>query len=113
MKEGPSGKEFLVADPAQKTRTAAFDHEKLAAAASRVGGRTYTARALPFDRLRFRDNERTLYAEGGGLAVNCDLTAYTCTRTAVLFDDEGQETGPNRRVCGGRSAATCRRPVTR
>ena len=101
VKDGPSGKEFLIADPAQNARTAAFDHEKLAAAASRVGGRTYTARALPFDRLRFRDNERTLYAEGGGLAVNCDLTAYTCTRTAVLFDDEGQETGPNRPFAEG------------
>ncbi len=101
VKDGPAGKEFLIADPAQNTRTPAFDHDKLAAAASRVAGRTLTARALPFDRLRFRDNERTLYAEGGGIAVNCDLTAYTCSRAAVLFDDEGQETGPNRPFAEG------------
>src|SRR5918994_2428144 len=79
VKDGPAGKEFVVADPSQNTKAAAFDHDKLAAAASRVGGRTYSARNLPFDRLRFRDDRRTLYAEGGGIAVNCDLNDYTCT----------------------------------
>ena len=101
VKDGPSGKEFLIADPAQNTRTAAFDHEKLAAAAAASPAARIRPAALPFDRLRFRDNDRTLYAEGGGLAVNCDLTAYTCARTAVLFDDDGQETGPNRPFAEG------------
>ena len=101
LKDGPAGKEFVIADPAQNTKTAAFDHDKLAAAASRIGGRTYSARNLPFDRLRFRDGGHTLYAEGGGLAVNCDLSAYTCTRTAVDFADEAQGIGPNRPFADG------------
>ena len=101
VKDGPAGKEFVMADPSRNTKTAAFDHDKLAAAASRIGGRTYTARGLPFDRVRFGDGERTLYAEGGGLAVNCDLTAYTCTKTAVDFTDEAQGIGPNRPFAEG------------
>src|SRR5437867_10488747 len=36
VKEGPDGKEFLVVDAAQGSRAAAFDHQRLAAAASRV-----------------------------------------------------------------------------
>jgi dipeptidyl aminopeptidase/acylaminoacyl peptidase len=101
VKDGPGGKEFLIADPAKNSRTAAFDHEKLAAATSRVAGLTYTARNLPFDRLRFKDDERMLYAEGRGLAVNCDLTAYTCTKTAVDLSDDAQGLGPNRPFADG------------
>jgi dipeptidyl aminopeptidase/acylaminoacyl peptidase len=100
VKDGPAGKEFLIADPVQNTRTAAFDHDRLAAAASRAGGSTYSARNLPFDRLRFRD-DGTLYAEGRGLAVNCDLNTYTCTRTAVDLSDAAQGIGPNRPFADG------------
>ncbi len=101
VKDGPSGKQFVMADPAQNTKVAAFDHDKLAAATSKIGGRTYSATTLPFDRLRFGDDQRTLYAEGDGLAVNCDLGAYTCTKTAVDLADEAQGIGPNRPFIDG------------
>jgi dipeptidyl aminopeptidase/acylaminoacyl peptidase len=101
VKDGPDGKQFILADPSQNTKAAAFDHEKLAAAASRAAGRTYSGRSLPFDRLRFRDDGRMLYAEGGGIAMNCDLSDYACTRTAVDFTDEAQGIGPNRPVAEG------------
>jgi dipeptidyl aminopeptidase/acylaminoacyl peptidase len=101
VKDGPGGREFVIANPANDTKTPAFDHDRLAAAASRAGGRIYSARNLPFDRLRFSDDSQRLYADGGGLTVNCDLTAYTCTRTAVDFTDEAQGIGPNRAFVEG------------
>ncbi len=101
VKDGPDGKQFLIADPAQNAKAPAFDHDKLAAAASRVTGRTLAARRLPFDRLRFTDNDRTLYAEGGGLAVTCDLGAYSCTKTTPDLADDAQELGPNRPFAEG------------
>lgn len=101
VKDGPSGKQFLIADPAQNTKAVAFDHDKLAAAVGRLSGRAFSATTLPFDRLRFREDQRTLYAEGGGLAVNCDLNAYTCTKALVETVDEAQGIGPNRPFTDG------------
>src|SRR5207247_9166162 len=55
LKEGPDGKEFLLVDAAQGSRAAAFDHQRLAAAASRITGQRYDARALPFSFVQFVD----------------------------------------------------------
>src|SRR5665213_2829853 len=44
----PNGSEFIVVDPARKTRVAAFDQEKLAGALSAATGKTYSAAMLPF-----------------------------------------------------------------
>ena len=102
VKDGPDGKAFLIADAARGNRAPAFDHEKLAAAVTKVAGRSYTARNLPFERLRFSESDRALYAEGGGVVVNCDLAAYTCTRATALLDDETlQQTGQTRPYAEG------------
>ena len=42
------GSEFMLVDPARKTRKPAFDHVKLAAALSTASGKTYEANRLPF-----------------------------------------------------------------
>ncbi|MFD1874390.1 S9 family peptidase [Hymenobacter bucti] len=42
------GSEYVLVDPARKTRTAAFDHAKLAAALSTATGKTYEANRLPY-----------------------------------------------------------------
>ncbi|HTF30916.1 MAG TPA: DPP IV N-terminal domain-containing protein, partial [Flavitalea sp.] len=42
------GNEFILVDPMKKTRTAAFDQTKLAAALSKASGGTYDAYKLPF-----------------------------------------------------------------
>jgi dipeptidyl aminopeptidase/acylaminoacyl peptidase len=49
----PTGSEFIIVDPVKRTRTAAFDQEKLAAALSKASGKTYTASMLPFQDIGF------------------------------------------------------------
>ncbi|WP_460615989.1 S9 family peptidase [Hymenobacter segetis] len=54
------GSEFILVDPARKTRTAAFDQAKLAAALSTATGKTYEASRLPFRTLTFSPDEKTI-----------------------------------------------------
>src|SRR5262245_64519549 len=55
LKDGPAGKEFLLVDADTGSRTPAFDHERLAASLSGASKKSYAARALPFDAIRFPD----------------------------------------------------------
>ena len=54
------GSEFVLVDPARKTRTAAFDQAKLAAALSTASGKTYEASRLPFRSFTLSPDEKTV-----------------------------------------------------
>jgi dienelactone hydrolase len=54
------GSEFVLVDPAKKTRVAAFDAQKLAAALSSASGKNYDANKLPFQTITFADNGATV-----------------------------------------------------
>ena len=54
------GSEFVLIDPVRKTRTAAFDQAKLAAALSTASGKTYEASRLPFRSFTFSPDEKTI-----------------------------------------------------
>ena len=47
------GHEFVVVDIAARTRNAAFDHSRLAAALSHAAGASYAGEKLPFDEIEF------------------------------------------------------------
>jgi dipeptidyl aminopeptidase/acylaminoacyl peptidase len=47
------GSEFILVDPAKKSRAAAFDQQKLAAALSAASGKKYEANMLPFQTISF------------------------------------------------------------
>jgi hypothetical protein len=65
------GFEFVLVDPATKTRKAAFDHAKVAAALSNAAGKPYEAGALPFSRFG--------YTQGGqGIRFVLDARPFTC-----------------------------------
>src|SRR5207244_3128756 len=92
LKEGPDGKEFVLVDAAQGSRAAAFDHQRLAAAASRITGQRYDARALPFSFVRFVDAGHIAFTiDRTGLT--CDLTAYTCATIAEIDEEEDEVRG--------------------
>jgi dipeptidyl aminopeptidase/acylaminoacyl peptidase len=62
----PQGSEFMLVDPARKTKTAAFDPVKLAAALSTASGQRYEAARLPFRTFSFSpDEQRVLFSAGG------------------------------------------------
>src|SRR5213076_800977 len=73
-------REFIVVDADRGTRTAAFDHARLATALSDTTGQTYRADRLPFDSIEFAGEERTLRFQVSGTTWQCDLTSYRCTR---------------------------------
>lgn len=76
------GAEFILVNPAKGTRTAAFDHEKLAAAVSRATGKTYQAYALPFRTFSFTNGNKSIAFNIAGETWTCDLQSYQCQKAA-------------------------------
>jgi len=97
------GNEFVLVDPAAKTKAPAFDHTKLAAGLSTAASAQYTAVTLPFNSFTFVSNRQAIEftagpgggraggggggagrAGGGGANTQprwrCSLTDYTCAR---------------------------------
>ncbi|MCO5937146.1 S9 family peptidase [Mucilaginibacter sp. RB4R14] len=57
------GNEFILVDPAKKTRTTAFDSQELAAALSTATGKTYDANKLPFQSINYSaDGKSVLFS---------------------------------------------------
>jgi len=69
------GSEFIVVDPARKTRTVAFDQARLATALSAASGTTYEAGRLPFRDLDFSDDEKGFAFAAGGKSWNYDIVS--------------------------------------
>jgi dipeptidyl aminopeptidase/acylaminoacyl peptidase len=102
------GNEFVLVDPAAKTKAAPFDHAKLAAGLSTANNAKYTAQTLPFTTFTFVDNRQAIeFTLGGGGGAGrggggggggrggapaggpaaprwkCTLTDYACTRQSA------------------------------
>ena len=60
------GSEFVLVDPARKTRTAAFDQARLAAALGAASGKTYDANRLPFRSFELAPDGRSLTFAAAG-----------------------------------------------
>ena len=86
----PQGSEFIVVDPVKKTRTAAFDAQKLAAAISLVTGRTVTADMLPFNSFAYSDDNKNIIFRSNGKQWRASLQNYTITKdTAAAMNMSG------------------------
>lgn len=60
------GSEFIFVDPVKKTRTVAFDHQKLATALAAANGGTVDAAKLPFQSISYAaDGKSILFTAGG------------------------------------------------
>jgi dipeptidyl aminopeptidase/acylaminoacyl peptidase len=60
------GNEFILVDPVKKTRTAAFDSQKLADALSAAAGKKYDANKLPFQSINYTaDGKSVLFTADG------------------------------------------------
>jgi hypothetical protein len=60
------GNEFILVDPVKKTRTAAFDSQKLADALSAAAGKKYDANKLPFQSISYTaDGKSVLFTADG------------------------------------------------
>ncbi len=75
----PGGTEFVLVDPARRTREVAFDHAAVAAALSKSAGGTYTATTLPFTQLQFSDDGKTVEFSAAERRWSCDRAGAGCT----------------------------------
>src|ERR1700759_2150788 len=60
------GSEFILVDPVKKTRSAAFDQQKLAASLSKASGKEYEADMLPFNSISFSTDNKSVIFEADG-----------------------------------------------
>jgi dipeptidyl aminopeptidase/acylaminoacyl peptidase len=77
-------KEFILVNAELGTRQLAFDHQKLAAALSRVSETEYKAEQLPFESIVFVDGEKKVQFTIGEMNWQCDLESYELTRVASV-----------------------------
>lgn len=75
------GKEFLLVDPAKKSKVAAFDHQKLADALSKATGKKYEPYALPFQNINFADDEQSFQFMADGQLWNFNVSTNTLTES--------------------------------
>ncbi len=86
-KSARGGNSFVVFDVAAKTKQAAFDHARLAAALPpSASGTAYTAVTLPFRDFTFADAGRAIDVVVDSMRIRCDIVEYRCTRLGAVVD---------------------------
>ena len=75
----PEGFEFVLVDPARKTRERAFDQARLAAALSRATDTTYDALHLPFQTFEYSADGQSVSFDVGRRHFTCGLASDQCT----------------------------------
>jgi dipeptidyl-peptidase-4 len=76
------GAEFVLVDPAHRTRGRAFDHAKIAAALSHAADTTYDAFHLPFNSFDFSADGQSISFDARARRFTCDLQGTQCTAAA-------------------------------
>ncbi|MGI8787802.1 MAG: DPP IV N-terminal domain-containing protein [Pyrinomonadaceae bacterium] len=84
------GSEFVLVNPADGTRTPAFDQTKLAAALSTVAGTKYDAARLPFAQLSFSADGKSVAFDLAGKHWECDVLGTQCASTAAANNSSAQ-----------------------
>ncbi len=92
-----SGSEFILIDPAKRTRAPAFNHAGLAAALSAASGEKYTESQLPFQTFDFS-------ADGSSVAFNVGTRRWSCDVKGTKCAAAGEATGGRAAGAGGRGA---------
>jgi len=90
------GSEFILVDPVKKTRSAAFDQQKLAASLSKATGKQYEADMLPFNSISFSADNKSVIFEADGKQWSCNLQTYDC-KADDSHAKAGRERGRGRR----------------
>jgi dipeptidyl aminopeptidase/acylaminoacyl peptidase len=74
----PEGFEFVVVDPARRTRTRAFDHGLMAAAISAATGQRYEAQKLPFQTIEFVAGGTAIRVRISDRLLECSIAQPRC-----------------------------------
>ncbi len=74
----PEGHEFVFVDKKKKTRSRAFNHQKLAQALSSAAGKTYKPYKLPFQRIEFSEDRKSLLFTVRSQTYSYNIANNTC-----------------------------------
>jgi dipeptidyl-peptidase 4 len=88
-----AGAEFVMIDPARRTRAAAFDQARLATALGAVTGEAVDAARLPFTTFDLSRDGRAITVTAAGRRWRCDVTTYTCAPDAADPADAARPAG--------------------
>ncbi len=86
----PEGAEFIIVDPAARTRTQIFDQPQLAASISELADTTYAANELPIRDIQLLDDDQTVSFQVGNGRFRCDLDTYLCAEADALPPGPGR-----------------------
>jgi len=75
----PNGSAFFLVDPARRTRQAAFDQTRLAAALAAASGGRVDGNQLPFQTFEFAKDGKSIAVNVQNRRWRCDLVTYTCS----------------------------------
>ena len=73
------GNEFVLVHPRQRTRSLAFDHEKVARALSEASGKLYEAFELPFNAFEFLQDGKAIKFRFDKIGWTCNLQPSRCS----------------------------------
>lgn len=94
---GDGKKEFVLVDAATGKRTAAFDHERLAAALTQALGKPVEAGALPFASFRYTDRAAAIEFLIAEKLWKCQFAESRCTDQGALPGGKGTVVSPDGR----------------
>jgi dipeptidyl-peptidase 4 len=90
----PGGHEFVLVNPAGRTRERAFDHERMARALTEATGAPHTALGLPFVGFRLTPDEESAQFQVEERTYTCHLRDYRCTPEPVSPTPRAPVRGP-------------------
>lgn len=96
------GFEFILVNPARKTRTRAFDHEKLAATLAAAAGGTFDPKKLPFQTIELASDAKSVSFDVEAKRWSCDVKGLACQSTGAA---KGERPAFGRGGAGARGAA--------
>lgn len=89
------GFEFMLVDPAQKTRTRAFDHDRVAAALAAASGQKIDPKRLPFQTFELAADGASISFDYQSKRYTCDVAGASCTSVAATPRDPNAVVSPD------------------
>ena len=96
------GSEFILVNPAKKTRARAFDHEKLATTLAAAAGGTFDPKKFPFQTIELSTDGKSVSFDVEAKRWSCDVKGLACQSTGAA---KGERPAFGRGGAGARGAA--------
>ncbi len=100
------GAEFILVNPAMKTRVRAFDHERLAAALQAAAGGTFDAKKLPFQVIELSPDGQSVSFDVETKRWSCDVKGAACASVGDARGDRAIGRGAGGRPGSAGNAVT-------